>query len=68
MFIFPGAKPGVRCGHHKEDGMVNVKNKVCEYDGCTTLPSFNFPGATSGVRFGHHKEDGMVNPRRAAKR
>ena len=48
--------------------MVNVIDKVCEYDGCTTLPSFNFPGATSGVRFGHHKEDGMVNPRRAAKR
>ena len=48
VFNFPGAKPGVRCGHHKEDGMVNVMNKVCEYDGCKTPPSFNFSWRQAG--------------------
>jgi hypothetical protein len=40
-------------------GMVNVMDKVCEQDGCTTRPSFNFSGATSGVRCGRHREAGM---------
>ena len=30
------------CMTHKEDGMVNVKNKRCEM--CTKQPSFNLEG------------------------
>ena len=32
------------CSKHKEPGMIDVRNKKCEYDGCKTRPSFNIEG------------------------
>ena len=38
-----------------------IAKNFCEFDGCTTQPSFNVSGAKSAVRCALHKEDGMVN-------
>ena len=32
-FNFPGQTPASRCGAHREDGMVNVRHRVCQHDG-----------------------------------
>ena len=34
------------CLVHKEDGMVDVKNKRCIHEGCRTIPAFNIDGET----------------------
>ena len=47
------------CGDHKEDGMVNVKNKRCEM--CDKRPNFNMEGEITARFCMEHKVDGMVN-------
>ncbi len=32
-FNFPGQTPASRCGAHREDGMVNVRHRVCQHEG-----------------------------------
>ena len=53
-------KPALRCGRHKLDGQVQVKNKRCEEPGCLKRPSF---GTVYGkpLRCGRHKLDGQVD-------
>jgi hypothetical protein len=42
--------------------MVDVMNKACEHDGCTTHPNFDNPGDKGRGRFcAAHKLAGMVN-------
>ena len=56
-----GSKHAVFCGKHKEDGMVDVKSKVCEFDGCKTRPTYNHTGSKHALFCVKHKEDGMVD-------
>ena len=32
-FNFPGQTPASRCGTHREEGMVNVRHRVCQHEG-----------------------------------
>jgi hypothetical protein len=41
--------------------MVDVQNKRCAADGCTTTPGFNMPGETRRLYCRQHKQAGMVN-------
>lgn len=64
-FNFPGEKKGKRCKAHCEEGMVDVKNKKCDYKDefgkqCTKQPKNGFPGEKSR-RCATHSLDGMVD-------
>ncbi|CAM9375432.1 unnamed protein product [Ectocarpus sp. 12 AP-2014] len=50
----------VSCVAHKEPGMVDVKNKRCEFEGCMKRRLFGFRGERA--RFcGAHRQEGMVD-------
>ena len=49
------------CVEHKLDGMVNVSDRRCIYEGCKIQPGFNKEGETKGLYCNVHKLDGMVN-------
>lgn len=49
VYNFPGEKKGKRCKKHSEEGMIDVKNKKCNFvyeDGskCNTQPRYGFYG------------------------
>ncbi|CAH6419862.1 Hypothetical protein HVR_LOCUS944 [uncultured virus] len=48
------------CRIHKEDGMINVKNKRCEQEGCMTESSFGYEGEKAQY-CGKHNKDKMIN-------
>eukprot|EP00392_Amoebophrya_sp_AT5.2_P015815 g16033.t1 len=45
------------------DGMMNVKDRLCEHTGCKAVPSFNFEGERKGRFCSTHKLEKMVNVR-----
>ena len=47
-FNVPGVKTGRFCSEHKEEGMVDIKNKMCEHPHCVKRPHFNVPGSKTG--------------------
>lgn len=49
------------CSAHKHPGMVNVKGKKCQFDGCKKTPTFNMEGETAGMFCVEHKQPGMVD-------
>lgn len=60
-FNYPGEMGGMFCGCHRLEGMVNVVNKMCEFEGCHKRPSLNYPGVRPAIRCGEHKLPGMTN-------
>ena len=60
-FNLPGVKPGIYCAKHKLDGMINVKSKTCQKEGCLKQPSYNTSGEKQGIYCTEHKLDGMVD-------
>ena len=58
-FDMEGGK-GRFCVKHKEDGMVDVKNKRCEHAECSSQPSFDMEGG-KGRFCVKHKQEGMVD-------
>jgi hypothetical protein len=60
-FNFIGKKDGIFCSTHKENGMINVKDKSCKYQDCNKRPNFNFKGNKTGIFCSTHKENGMIN-------
>ena len=67
-FNFPGMTPAARCGTHREEGMVNVRHRVCQAEGCGTEAKYNLPGEPHGAFCGQHKLKDMerVNTRRCS--
>lgn len=61
IFNAPGEKKGKYCSTHKLEGMVNVINKMCEYQGCGgKRATFNIIGEKPKF-CGEHARDGMIN-------
>ncbi|CAM9380783.1 unnamed protein product, partial [Laminaria digitata] len=59
-----GVKTSVYCHQHSEEGMVDVRNKVCLYNLCTRRPTFGIGGTKTPVYCKQHAVDGiMVNVR-----
>ena len=56
-----GMKPGRFCAKHKEDDMINVVDKTCEFENCNVRPIYNIPGMKIARFCAKHKEDGMIN-------
>lgn len=43
-FNFEGEKNGIRCKEHLEKGMIDIKHKKCNFEGCLIRPSFGLEG------------------------
>jgi len=61
IYNIKGKKQALYCSEHKEDGMVDVKNKKCKHEGCKTRPIYNIEGEKQALYCSAHKEDGMVD-------
>jgi hypothetical protein len=61
IFNFIGNIIGLYCATHKEYGMIDVKSKKCEFEGCTKVPNFNLPDQKTGKYCKIHKEDDMID-------
>jgi len=59
-FNSEGEKKGRFCSTHKEQGMINVKDKRCHTEGCSQRPSFNILGEKP-LYCGNHRLPDMVN-------
>jgi hypothetical protein len=59
-FNTEGTKIGRFCSAHKENGMINVKDKRCLTEGCSQRPSFNILGGKP-LYCGSHRLENMVN-------
>lgn len=57
-FNFPG-KNAWFCAEHKDEGMVNLRERPCEK--CHKKPVYNFPDIKKGRFCVEHKEDGMMD-------
>lgn len=56
---FPDGK-AMYCAEHQRPGMVDLKDKKCEFPLCRKIPSYGFEGQRPRV-CGEHKGHGMVN-------
>lgn len=54
-------KTKIYCGSHKKDGMVDVKTKRCQENGCNKLSAFNLPGEKGRKYCVLHKKEGMID-------
>ena len=59
VYDISGGK-GRFCNEHKEPGMIDVKNKRCEFDGCDVQPTYDISGG-KGRFCNEHKEPGMID-------
>lgn len=59
-FNIKGKRPQF-CSKHKKEDMINVLHKLCQYDNCYTIPTYNFKGERNGILCKVHKEDNMIN-------
>ena len=60
IFNILGTSPKF-CANHKEEHMINLKHKHCEFTGCNTLANYNLDGEKKGKFCSIHKLDHMVN-------
>jgi hypothetical protein len=58
-FNHPGAKIGLYCKDHAEDGMVDTINAFCNHTGCNTRAKFGFVGKIMS-RCSTHRLQGMI--------
>ncbi len=49
------------CFTHKEENMIDMTHKQCEFLGCNTQPYFNIPGNPKGRFCGAHKQENMID-------
>jgi len=50
----------VFCSKHKEEGMLDVKNKKCPFNDCKSQPTFGFEWGKP-ISCAKHKEEGMLD-------
>lgn len=48
-FNFEHETKGHYCSSHKDETMVDVVHKKCEYDGCKIQPKYNYEGERKHV-------------------
>jgi len=41
--------------------MIDVRNRLCVYEGCKTIPCYNFPGEKMGLYCAIHRFEGMID-------
>lgn len=60
-YNYSGEKKRLYCSLHKLDGMIDVKNKMCENVNCNRLPSFNYEKIKTPQFCALHKAINMIN-------
>jgi hypothetical protein len=60
-YNLPTERRGRVCKQRKLGGMVEVRSKRCEHEGCAARPSFNLPTERRGRFCRAHKLEGMVD-------
>jgi hypothetical protein len=40
--------------------MINIKSKICIFEGCNTIPNYNLPTETKPIYCATHKKDNMI--------
>ena len=61
VYGVPGTKIAQFCVTHRQDGMVNVKDKPCQHPECTTRPNYGVPGTKIAKFCVTHRQDGMID-------
>ncbi|CAM9441736.1 unnamed protein product, partial [Sphacelaria rigidula] len=46
---------------HARAGVVNARNKICGYEGCSALPTYSMAGSTKVAFCSKHARAGMMN-------
>ena len=59
-YNYENEKP-LYCGKHKNNNMIDVKNKKCIEINCKIRPNYNFEGETIALYCKKHKKDNMVD-------
>jgi len=49
------------CGDHKLEGMIDVKSKTCNHEGCKKRPCYNVEGKKKALYCKDHKLEGMID-------
>lgn len=52
-------KPAIKCNEHKTEGMINVRKRICNFEGCTKYPVYSIKGKQA-TKCNDHKIEGMV--------
>ena len=61
-YNFPDHKTPIRCAAHASNGMYDVKNNRCIFDGCVKLhPSYNYPDKYTGLWCATHRPKETIN-------
>jgi hypothetical protein len=61
MYNFSGLNKGRFCGTHRLEGMIDVFNRRCEHEKCTTRPMYNFSSLNEGRFCSTHRLEGMID-------
>ena len=65
-YNFDGELKGLYCLKHRTEGMINVKDKTCEYPDCKIRATYNNKGCIQATFCNEHKKNGMVDVRHPA--
>jgi hypothetical protein len=60
-FNLPTETKGTYCFEHKQENMIDVKHKRCQFENCMKRPNFNLPTETKGIYCFEHKQENMIN-------
>ena len=61
IYNYEGEIKLLYCNLHKEDTMVNVKDKPCIYSGCKIRPTYNYEGKTNALYCSSHRLENMID-------
>jgi hypothetical protein len=61
MFNFINETKAIYCSSHKLNGMIDIKNKICNYEECKKISNFNFENERKPIYCFTHKLDGMID-------
>merc|ERR1719421_574152 len=56
-FNVAGAKGGLYCAAHRQDGMIDVTHKTCARAGWSRRPTFNVRGEKGGLYCAEHRRE-----------
>lgn len=62
-FNLPTKTKGIYCSDHKQENMIDIKNKnkKCAHGKCNKQSNFNLPTETKGLYCSEHKKENMIN-------
>jgi hypothetical protein len=59
-YNYKGCSYGLYCSKHKQENMINVKNRICKIENCNKRPIYNFENEKA-LYCSEHKQENMIN-------